>query len=266
MKETIMTVTSNAAIARATYRMEIHCPDPGFFEAFLPGRFIQVRVPNADGLLLRRPFAVETICPERNAFTLAYVVCGQGTAALAEASSGAAISILGPLGKPFDAGEHQKIWLLGGSVGIAPLHSIAQAHPDRQYHSFVGFASAADAFDLSDMAAYGDVTLCTDDASGGYGGFAVDAAMEALDSGHLPDVIFACGPGKMFAALDRALAARNYPVPCFISMESRMGCGTGVCLVCNCKRKAENGDWQYVRACLDGPVFPIQEVIFDEIM
>lgn len=265
MNEINMTVLANEAIARDTYRMTFQCPDAAFFKAFRPGRFIQVRVPGAGELLLRRPFAVETLDPAQQRFTMAYVVCGQGSDALSRVAPGAGISVLGPLGNPFDVKEHQRIWLLGGSVGIAPLHSIAQSHPDRQYHSFVGFGSAADAYDLSPMEAYGDVTLCTDDGSKGYAGYAVDAVMEALDRGEQPDVIFACGPGKMLAALGRALEKRQYPVPCFISMEARMGCGTGLCLVCNCKTKTSDGDWQYQRACVNGPVFPIQEVIFDEI-
>ena len=50
----------------------------------------------------------------------------------------------------------------------------------------------------------------------------------------------------------------------FVSMEQRMGCGIGICLVCVCKLKAEaNGEeFKHVRCCKEGPVFPFEEVIF----
>ena len=265
MYELSMTVLSNQPIARDIYRMAIHCNDPRFFEAFQGGQFIQLRVPQAGDLLLRRPFAVETVSPHNQSFTIAYQLAGKGTRALVVAQPGMPISIVGPLGSPFDVAAAQDIWLLGGGVGIAPLHSVAQAHPDRRYRSYVGFTNKDFAFDLSPLAAYGELVLCTDDGSAGYDGYAVSAAMEALDRGERPDLILACGTGQMLAALGVAMAQRNYPVPCLISMESRMGCGTGVCLTCNCKTKKVDGGWQYLRSCVEGPVFPLEEVLFDEI-
>lgn len=261
----MVTVLANRAIARDSYRLELYCQEPVFFAAFRPGRFVLVAIPGAGELLLRRPFAVEAVDEKTRKFTLVYIVRGRGTAALSQVSPGRSLSVLGPLGNSFDVKDYQNIWLLAGREGIAPLRGIAQAHPERNYHSFVGFAKGSDVFDLSPIADYGPVTLCTDDGSSGYPGYAVDAAMEAFDrEEEKPDLLLACGPGAMLAALDRALKVRNYPLPCFVSMETRMGCGTGVCLVCNCKIKAGD-DWQYKRCCVDGPIFPIEEVLFDEI-
>lgn len=265
MYEIDMTVLSNQPIARDIYRMVIQCDDPCFFAAFQGGQFVQLRIPQAGELLLRRPFAVETVHPGERTFTIVYQLAGKGTRALVAAQAGSPISIVGPLGSPFHIANAQEIWLLGGGVGVAPLHSVAQAHPDRRYRSYVGFSNEAFIFDLSLLAAYGELVICTDDGSAGYDGYAVSAAMEALDRGERPDLILACGTGQMLAALGAAMEARGYPAPCLISMESRMGCGTGVCLTCNCKRKTADGGWQYQRSCVEGPVFPLEEVLFDEI-
>ena len=54
-------------------------------------------------------------------------------------------------------------------------------------------------------------------------------------------------------------AAEEFGVPCQVSMEERMGCGVGACLVCACDMK--DGSRKHV--CKDGPVFDSKEVDWD---
>jgi dihydroorotate dehydrogenase electron transfer subunit len=61
---------------------------------------------------------------------------------------------------------------------------------------------------------------------------------------------------KAVAALTEALN-----VPCQVSLEERMGCGVGACLVCGC-RTLENGQEHMRRVCKDGPVFNAKEVVW----
>ena len=56
--------------------------------------------------------------------------------------------------------------------------------------------------------------------------------------------------------------AAEFGVRCQVSLEERMGCGVGACLVCACKIARENGDPTYKHVCKDGPVFEAKEVIF----
>ena len=51
-------------------------------------------------------------------------------------------------------------------------------------------------------------------------------------------------------------------VPCQVSLEQRMGCGVGACVVCSCMT-VRNGQEFYSRVCKDGPVFNAEEVKFD---
>lgn len=60
----------------------------------------------------------------------------------------------------------------------------------------------------------------------------------------------------MLRALKAGLAERGIKVPCYVSLEERMGCGVGACLVCVCD--LANG--ARARVCKDGPVFEIGEV------
>jgi dihydroorotate dehydrogenase electron transfer subunit len=58
----------------------------------------------------------------------------------------------------------------------------------------------------------------------------------------------------MLRALKEAISDSH--IPCFVSLEERMGCGIGACLVCVCN--LTNG--AHARVCKDGPVFNIAEV------
>ena len=60
----------------------------------------------------------------------------------------------------------------------------------------------------------------------------------------------------MLKILKQKLKENIITVPCFVSLEERMGCGIGACLVCVCK--GANG--KNKRVCKDGPVFDINAV------
>lgn len=80
--------------------------------------------------------------------------------------------------------------------------------------------------------------------------FETDLADPALR----PDVVLACGPLPMLRALKEATKREGIPV--FVSLEERMGCGIGACLVCVCD--LTNGE--HARVCRDGPVFSVEDV------
>ena len=69
--------------------------------------------------------------------------------------------------------------------------------------------------------------------------------------------VLACGPKPMLKSV--AKVAAEFNVPCQVSMEERMGCGIGACLVCACDMK--DGSRKHV--CKDGPVFNAEEVDWD---
>lgn len=76
-------------------------------------------------------------------------------------------------------------------------------------------------------------------------------------------LILTCGPKPMMQAV-AAIAAR-FGLPCQVSLEERMGCGIGICLVCVCKIKAlhdESGSFRHERCCVEGPVFAAEGVVW----
>ena len=103
------------------------------------------------------------------------------------------------------------------------------------------------------------VILCTDDGSAGFRGLVTEPLRKVLEEPK--DVVLACGPGPMLKGVAEEAEARG--VPCQISLEERMGCGVGACLVCACKiKKSGRGKRLISTFCKDGPVFNAEEVVF----
>ena len=73
---------------------------------------------------------------------------------------------------------------------------------------------------------------------------------------HHFDGVLTCGPTPMMKGV--AAVAQTRQVPCQVSLEERMGCGTGGCVGCACQGKSG----KRYKVCKDGPVFPAEEVFF----
>ena len=84
---------------------------------------------------------------------------------------------------------------------------------------------------------------------------AVQAFAADLEKGNRPDVVLACGPSPMLRALKALTEKEN--LPCYVSLEERMGCGIGACLVCVC----DTTKGKKARVCKDGPVFNAADIV-----
>ena len=146
-----------------------------------------------------------------------------------------------------------------GGVGVPPMHLCAQTMP--QADAVLAFRSADRALLTEEMVALcGEVEIMTDDGSLGKQGFAAQGVAEMLAK--KPYVaVFACGPKIMLKTTYEAAAAAG--VPCWVSLEERMGCGLGACLTCATPIRDETGRKVMKEACKDGPVFRGEEVIWD---
>ena len=107
-----------------------------------------------------------------------------------------------------------------------------------------------------EFASVAKTTVATDDGSYGYNGFAVNLLEEMLDKGE-GDIVYSCGPMPMLRAVKKIAETRG--VKCQLSLEQRMGCGIGACLVCTCETNS-NRTHKHKRVCKNGPVFWSSEV------
>ena len=170
---------------------------------------------------------------------------GQGTEIFRDLKPGDEIKLDGPHGNGFPDAQG-RIALVGGGVGIAPLYLLAKelkkAHPDSTVDVYLGFSGQPMLVEEYEKTA--------DRVSVNVGGFVTD------DIDPTPyDVIMTCGPEIMMRVLYKKCLDTGAGAKVYVSMENRMACGIGACLVCTCKTKSGNK-----RACKDGPVMEGWEV------
>ena len=228
-----------------------------------PGQFVHVRVPGLETSALRRPFSI--FDADAGRLELLYKVVGRGTGALAAVEPGAAVEVLGPLGRGFPTECRGVPLLVGGGYGVAPLHflakRIASGRPMTSAPAklFVGGRTKNDLLALDRFAALGvEVFAATDDGSFGTKGFAVvplDDAIAALRAEGRSFELFVCGPDGLLKAV--AARAREAGMPGWISCDRHMVCGVGACYACIQQTTRGNA-----RCCLDGPVFSAEELVF----
>lgn len=255
------TLIAQRPIAHDHYEM-ILSHHPAFDQA-LPGQFIDVQVSSSGGSdpLLRRPFSLYRRFPNGN-YSLVYRVVGRGTAALAKLRPGDSVNILGPLGRGFsEVAGAGRVALVGGGVGVPPVLFLAQhLHGKADMKAILGFGTGELAFGASEFADLGvETTLTTVDGSLGRKGMVTEPLNELLAGGWC-EVIYACGPKPMLAAV--AALSDRFGIPAQLSFEESMACGVGACLSCVLPVKSEGGV-TYHRVCNEGPVFDSREVVFD---
>jgi dihydroorotate dehydrogenase electron transfer subunit len=207
-----------------------------------PGQFFQIRVAENFEPFLLRPFSIFHADTESLWFLVAIV--GKGTEILANKKSGEQVQILGPLGKGFPVFED--VTLVAGGSGIAPLYFYAKRYG---YKRFVWGLRTLPSRDLLDVFNGLDIVIVTEDGSSGFAGVATQYIDAASDK-----KVFACGPVPMLNSLKEV-----HGIDCWVSVESAMACGFGICFGCAVKKASSEG---YFRVCTEGPVFKLEDLDF----
>ncbi len=219
-----------------------------------PGQFVHIKC--GEGLLLRRPISVSTYQANEDGDVLSIVfeVRGEGTEWLAERAEGDYLDVLGMAGNGFPIEADKRCLLVGGGIGIPPMLGCAQ-HTRGKSAAILGGRSK-DKIILTDEfeKVCTKVMVATDDGSLGHHGFVDALVRQELEQNSEYDYVLACGPKPMLRTV--AKAAEEFNSPCLVSMEERMGCGVGACLVCAC----DMNDGSRKHVCKDGPVFDSKEV------
>lgn len=215
-----------------------------------PGRFAMVEAPGRADCVLLRPFSYFlTEGPHRIALLVKDV--GKGTHGMLEASVGDPISVFGPLGNHYPE-PPKSFWMVAGGVGAAPFGAWAQRAGGSILFGARSVAESGFAQALQSVG--GRVELATDDGSGGLHGSVVDLLASRLETDEPPEAILTCGPTPMMRAV-AGVAARGH-IPCWVSLEERMGCGIGVCR--GCAHRDASGGWRCI--CVDGPVYAATDI------
>lgn len=242
-----------------------------------PGSFVHL---TCDPLLpMRRPLSILRASPAQGWIDLLYKAVGHGTALLARRRPGEHLSVLGPIGRPFAPHlERPRALLIGGGVGIPPMVFLAETMKDAgawQPLVLMGsevpfpFTTRPSEIVIPGMPAgvIASMPLLEDwgvacrlasqqDFPGCHQGYVTELArawLDTLDSDVRGQVeVFACGPHPMLEAV--AGLARDYGLPCQVSLEEFMACAVGGCAGCVVEVQTATGAAMQ-RVCVDGPVF-----------
>ena len=237
-----------------------------------PGQFYMIRATKGK-TLLGRPISVfhsEISKPNKENPKLSdgqveFLILkkGKGTEELCSLEKSDSVDILGPLGNIFprpkakkagDKNSQPEVCIIGGGIGVAPVAGFAETLEAKSYDFYASFKSGK--YGLKNLKA-SKLTVTTDDGSWGIKGMLPAAIDENTIKEKGYKVIYACGPTPMLSYVKTI--AEKAGVKCWLSMESKMACGMGVCL--GCTIETTEG---YKRCCKDGPVFDGTKLIFNK--
>ncbi len=210
-----------------------------------PGQFVMVSFPGSMDPLLPRAYSV---CDADGEWlSLLYFRVGKGTTRLSQVRTGETVTMNGPLGRGFPQFRpRENVWCLVGGSGaaVAPILDRESRKEKAALRLFYGARTADQIVDFG----IERTDYSTDDGSKGYHGTVVEMVKHEVAETK-PDRILACGPMAMLKQVcDEFMAV----VPTFISVETPMACGNGLCQGCPVKMANSN---DYMLACKDGPVF-----------
>ncbi|MFC1967727.1 dihydroorotate dehydrogenase electron transfer subunit [Chloroflexota bacterium] len=275
MKQGFAPVISNDRVMPGCHLIWLEAPE--IAAAAAPGQFVMVHC--GEDTTLRRPLSIHQVDGDRLA--LLFTVVGKGTGWLSDIKKGEKLDIFGPLGNGFKIAEDSKKFLLvAGGMGIAPLAFLAERAANLGCEVKIHQGVYVDG-EVSLEALRSHMTLvprsampasATQYASAGTIECTASTATPSVfwPTGLAPtycvqegyaawaDQIFACGPLPMYQTMTEMPELKGKNVQ--VSLEMRMACGVNACYGCTIKTK--NGLKQ---VCKDGPVFNMEDVIWDSV-
>lgn len=248
-------IVANDQLAPAVHRLVIHAPQ--IAKVRRPGQFVIVRLDQGHE---RIPLTIADGDATAGTITLVIQAMGHSTKAIVATPVGGMIrDVAGPLGAPTHLIEKGFAVCVGGGVGTAVVHPIAQAlhAAGVRVTSIIGGRNRSLVIYHDELGRLGEVQVCTDDGSWGRKGLVTDALVELCAVGK-PDVIYAVGPVPMMQAV--ATTTKPMGIHTVVSLNPVMVDGTGMCGGC---RVTVGGQVRF--ACVDGPEFDGHLVDFAEL-
>ncbi|MDB4349629.1 dihydroorotate dehydrogenase electron transfer subunit [Omnitrophica bacterium] len=261
MKQVKAEIIQNRRIAPDRFKMR--CGASSISRLAKPGQFLMVKCSKGPLPFLRRPFAFHSM--KKNSFEILYQVVGPGTKALSQRKKGEKLDVIGPLGNGFSTDYRLQTsdfrLLVGGGIAIAPLLALAETlSKEARSNSIaiIGAGTKSHILCVNDFKRLGlKVEVATEDGSKGRKGLATDLLKKRLQTSdfRLKTLVYACGPKAMLKEVSRIAQKRG--IPCEVSLEEKMGCGTGTCLGCAIKTVVG-----FKLVCKDGPVFNAGDILW----
>lgn len=261
MQTRVHTLRHCRDLGGGSFALEVDGPIP----ATLPGQFYMLRTEQRWPVQLPRPFSLYDRAADGSWGSFLIKPVGEGTRALCGSRPGEGIVLNGPLGQPFPQDVPDPICIAGG-VGLAPFllqarHAKANG---RELRLLFGGRTRAALAGMEDFAGLVRLFASTDDGSHGHRGMVTSLLDDLLQKGVVKagETVFCCGPDPMMHAVADLCGKRG--LRCFLSLETYMACGYGVCNGCTVKVQGPRfKGWPYSRTCMEGPVYDACELVHE---
>lgn len=270
------TLLENERIAESTYRLRVAAP--AIAAAAVPGQFVMIRLADVNAPLIGRALAIWDILPDDQGtptfVDLIYLKKGTFTTACAASPPGTRVSLWGPLGNGFSPRRCDRLIMAVGGIGQTPMLLLGrEAIGSQSFDRENGWANAVELIygarrasllaGVPDFQSAGfEMQLCTDDGSSGIQALVpdvLDQRLKELPAGQTIRVV-TCGPEIMMEKVSEVCT--RHGVDCQVSMETPMACGIGICFSCVAKVKQPDGEWDYKRTCVEGPIFDADKIVW----
>jgi len=264
-EQEVAMVIKRDSLADRICKITLQCPK--IASRCRPGQFVRLQA-LAQKSILPRPLAVYQT-DEDGRLEVVVKDTGPNTGLYSRLRPSARIRVSGPHGQPVEIKpEIEKVWLIGGGSGLASLLPLAALLEGKKASVIAGFRTKAEAFGQKDFGQWIKWFSVAIEDSDGQKEWHSDFSGRASDLFSLQlkgccelmlSEVYACGPPAMEKAV--AEICREYGLPCFVFLERLMACGQGACLGCSVPMMDKTV--KYV--CKDGPVFPAEEVNWNEL-
>ncbi len=252
-------IQENIALSTAIYRIVIKIASTENL-TLGPGQFVMLSCSGNEPVFFKRPFSVYQM--EDSLMTIVYRVIGKGTQNLSQLKPGMKLEMVLPCGQPFDIKPEGNLLMVGGGLGVAPLHYLCQealsSNSSRSIYFYYGTTYSYEKIPLT-FEHHEAVKFFyhSDYVNGNYTKHLFD--FFSSNPPPLPIAsIYVCGPSILMKSM--ALWATDKGIPLQASLEQHMACGTGSCL--GCTIHTHQG---MKTVCHDGPVFDGLDICWDEL-
>lgn len=261
MQTQLLDVRRVRPLSGGCFVLEVEGPLP----ATRAGQFYMLRTEERWPVLLPRPFSLYDRSEDGEVGGFLMKAVGPGTRALHACRAGDRVWVNGPFGGAF--AELEDPVCVAGGVGLAPFLLLARQQRTAgrsPLRLLFGGRDREALAGIEDFDGLARVWTSTDDGSSGFRGLVTDLLVSLLDNGTVVagETVFCCGPDPMMHAVARLCAKRD--LTCYLSLETYMACGYGVCNGCSVPMRADAfGGWPWSRACQQGPIYLASELVLD---
>lgn len=235
----------------------LSCPE--IAQEAKPGQFVMVCC--GGECTLPRPFSIHQVDGKGGmAIFFAAWEDGKGTSWLSQRKVGDKVELFGPLGNGYSIHPASyNLLLVAGGIGIAPLRFLAKQAVNHGYKVklLLGASTASQLYPGRFLPDDIEPIIATEDGTAGKKGMITEFFPDFVG---WADQIFACGPSAMYRDMGDKYQQFPKHKPVQVSLEVRMGCGRGVCYGCTLKTKSG-----LKQVCKDGPVFDLEDIMWDEL-